>query len=279
MNFDLGSNKLASEPVDQRLKRGKNSTSKSSKHITIQPEDSFDRDEPVFVRGPGKIVTIDEPPQDRVTQPVPEDSTNRDPEPTQPVALDLSPRQKMLLIPRAHMTKAEKKRLQWDLENEAMEKLRLENEGRAKRLGLYTKQQDSKPTVDNTQPAKQVLKGQTFTEQNSRQMKPSPRKAPKSTAGAKADQPALTLQQKREAVKFVEPNFVPGLGDISDNSSRPDNVVLKSEPVIQQPSQPSIRQPAPQPVVQKPAHQAPQILSKAEQKRLQWNKERGQWQI
>ena len=270
MNFDLGGTKSDPEPSNRTRRQDKTRTNKSNKLVNLQPEDSFDRDEPVFVRGPAKIVTIDEPPPDRVTEPVPVAQTSRDPQPEPTNPTELSPRQKMLLIPRAHMTKAEKKRLQWELENEAMEKLRLENEERVKRLTGATRKQDN-TTADNSGSTKPADKAPRIKEERSKKVKQSPSK--KSTSGARPGDQPLTREQMREAVKFVEPDFVPGLGDISGNPSNAEQPApVRGEPVLQrQPPQAPVTQAAPPPSQQ----QIPVMLSKAEQKRLQWNKERG----
>lgn len=223
MNFNLGEKSLDTQK----------SKIKAKKQVKIAEQATSEVEELVFVRGPAKVVVVDEKSANETDSAsaannsaaadlVANTKTNYPEKASSP---ELSPRQKLLLIPRAHMTIGERKRLQWELENAAIDKLKKENEERAKRLGI---------SQNNTKELTKDNKGQV-------------RETHKTSKGEEI----MTREKLREAVVFVEPDFVPGLGELSS----------QGEPnTVKQPT--NTKEGLPR-------------LSIAEQKRLQWKREQG----
>lgn len=242
LNFDLS----GSKPTQKKADGKKRVKEKSKKQVQIDDELMYD-EEPVFVRRPTKVVVVDEQttprdnksPQGNLSLPVKSDTDNS--ELNEPK--ELSPRQKHLLIPRKHMTKVEQKRLQWELENAALEKLRTEH-------GRWAKLIDQENT--NQQPTVQVEKKVAHVSHGD-------------VSKTKGDEKQLDVKSTTAAHKImVEPDFVPGLGSIS-TAAVPAQVSKYSDPSAKAEN-----------VQVKPTEvPAMTTLTKAQQKRMQWERERG----
>ena len=248
MNFNLSgdTNEENRDSVKQQKSKSKKNTSTRSKQVKIA-DDEYDEDK-VFTRSPAKVVVIDDSPSVKDSKQtgetnekllseadvkLPLEKDSEIPKPAQ-----LSPRQKQLLIPRAHMTKGEKRRLQMELEAASIEKLKNENYEKMVKLGLA---KDSKMNEANQGEVQRKEKSSEKPQYND------------------------TNSKKKRSSVLIEPDFVPGLGDLShrDPTSQPElNSV--SKPSVKEPD---IREPQAVPVVQP--------LTRAELKRLQWDKEKG----
>lgn len=240
MNFDLSgnSNDDTAGPTSVRhKKRTKFTTGK--KQVVVADEISDDEDK-VFVRSPTKVVVVeDNPPSNKESRSVPEQQ-----ETTAPT--ELSPRQKLMLIPRAHMTKAEKRRLQLELDAAAIEKLTKDNTERAEMLGLLSPNMQKEVKAD----------------------KPYRRENHSNTSSD------VTSKDRKASVTFVEPDFVPGLGEVPGKGSRAQS---QSELRLTE-YRSSTKLKASKPFASKePTTQVSAIpLTRAELKRLQWDKEKGE---
>lgn len=256
MNFNLGNDSTR----DQGGKHNKDKPSTHKRHVRIADEENDYEDEQVFVRGPAKVVVLEDDtsvanqqsaaemnPQEEVAT---QHTKLAQPEP--------SPRQKQLLIPRSHMTKGEKRRLQLELESEAIEKLQKDTQARNEKLGLPSNRDKPSERLNDTKANKSIKDG-------------SVTKVAAAQPVGKGKGSTVNRGAMREAVVFVEPDFVPGLGDLSTTETNAHrvttdntNTASKYESHVQQPQPPH-----------KEIVQQPQILSKAEQKRLQWEREKG----
>lgn len=262
MNFSLNDSTVNKDKPKAK-KNSKQTNSKTMKQVTIAADEE---EEAVYVRRPGKVVIVEDDPQPEPSNRSYKESINNigdsaDNSKLAPPNLvpELSPRQKLLLVPRAHMTKGEQKRLQWEIEKAAIDKLKKENEERAQKLGFPLT--DSKPDNNSSIRRRNSNSGD----------KPLTVKSQSSVE----DQVVVS--------RHVEPDFVPGLG----NLHHPENSILpelmapnKHSSTAAPPSMNGNRSYVEQPPV-KPANMQPILqppsLSKAELKRMQWNKELGKF--
>ena len=261
MNFDLS-------PSEKK-------ETKKEKSRSVRLADSpSNHEDDVFIRGPAKVVVVEEEnsaqPDIKLDLDQPERLPDPPSEPPREITKvpELSPRQKQLLIPRSHMTRAEKKRLQWELENAETERMRTE---RLRSEEIYKGQSPRRMQTENSQ-------GTQYTTSNIVASERKPRKEltnnTKTAPDSKKSEPAV-----------VEPSFIPGLGEVG-----PETNTTQRDPVSYRGTdQPSYRnggnnykqygnnanQQLTAENTSSTARTEYKPLSKAELKRLQWESERG----
>lgn len=239
-------------------KRGINQTSmKMMAENTVKLAHAPANEDKVFVRGPSKVVTIIGETiigesndvancVDECSREAPSIESQSEEMLKHKQELTLSPRQTQLLLPRAHMTKAERKRLQWDLEKEAVTMF-----GKANESSMLSSMRSTIALQAN-------------------ELSDSSKGSSKLTV--EMDKQTTNHQKQRASItSVVEPVYVPGLGQVDDQAIKysDDNTNSAGAQYIQ--NQYNVMRHGP---VQ---HIVPSKypLSKAQIKRLQWEKEKG----
>lgn len=262
MNFDLSGENKKTASQKQREK----------KHITDDDNVSIDGENSVFVRQPVKTVVIDDSETAETSKTVrfeskdnhhaySQDSQKQElPSDTRPAFDDrtaltdmLSPRQKLLLIPRGHLTKAERMRLDLDLEKTALEKVQRD---RAEKLALSAAATE-KNTVEKTPISN--------TQSQGREKPTQSRNKKKSFQSQSKERSAVLNYKVKPEPDVVEPDFIPGLSDLHFKAQAPQ--ASESHQTGSFPAK--VTAPSQEPP------QLPTMLTKAQIKRLQWDQDRG----
>lgn len=267
LDFDLNKSDTKKRTNNHTLTKAR-----QEKHVSHEDLD----DEPVFSRQPRKVVVVEDDTAES------ELKLNTDPESGEREikktveeknetlntsrSVELTPRQKQLLLPKAHMTKAERKRLEWELENAENEKLNKEKETQ---INSFHSGGNS-----NKNPSKQTKETPTKSEVKVNHAGTTPSKSQPKNNQSKSS------QDNNSAKLVIEPDFVPGLGNLPDQPhghfTSSDRQSVRTEAAGNQPSHRHRNTSQPQAEQSKELHQQSyQPLSKVQLKRLQWEKEKG----